>query len=399
MKALILAGGKGEELFPIAVGKPKGLVKIVGKPVLQRIIEALSSNGVNDVTIVVDKDDTQIQDFFGNGNNFGIRIKYVKQVEYGIEKAILSAEKEMSNENNFLLLHSDIIFEDTFITKVLNTFENTSSEIVLGLALQGEVQEFGVAKINSQGFVDKIITGEKGLGNYVIAGISLMTSEIFDYLKKTSSFIDALNKTISDGKKIAAAVWPYTWIDIGRPWDIINANKFILSKLDKQIISSKAEISNSKIIGPVIIEEDVTIKEGAVIRGPAYIGKNAYIGNNTLIREFSTLENNSVVGMGVELKNSVIMPHGTIHRLSYVGDSVIDEYAVLSSGTITVNYIPGQQEIIVKVKDKQVNTGLMKLGAFIGHHARIGVHSTIYPGIKISPNKTIPHGSVVKKDI
>ncbi len=399
MKVVILTGGKGEELWPLAKEKTKSMLPLVGKPILQRIIEAFIENGIKNFIIVHNPREKEIQEHFGNGSRWGVQIKYASQEKPRIEGAILAAKPFVENEATFILSHGDIIFDPPFISKLLDTYENMSSDMVAGVALQGEVKEFGVADLTSQGYIKKIITGGKGIGNYVIAGLSLVTPDLFNYLENGETFISATNKMIQDDLQVTAAVWPYTWIDIGRPWDLLHATRFILSSLEKQIIDTKVDISGATIKGPVIIEKGVTIKEGATIRGPVYIGANSYVGNNALIRDYAVLEQNARIGMGVEIKASIIMPNATVHRLSYVGDSILDREATLSAGSITVNTDPTGKTITMNIKGKPFDSGLTKLGSVIGAKARIGVHSTIYPGIKIGRKAIIPHGTTVTEDV
>jgi bifunctional UDP-N-acetylglucosamine pyrophosphorylase/glucosamine-1-phosphate N-acetyltransferase len=130
----------------------------------------------------------------------------------------------------------------------------------------------------------------------------------------------------------------------------------------------------------VHIEENVTIGSGSVLKGPCYIGRESYVGNNTLIREFTSLGPSCVVGYGTELKNCVLLGGSTIGRLSYIGDSVIGESAHLGTGVTTVNVRRDGRTIEVLVGKEKINTGLDKLGAFVGDNAKIGARQVLAPG-------------------
>ena len=125
--------------------------------------------------------------------------------------------------------------------------------------------------------------------------------------------------------------------------------------------------------GAVRIGQNVTVESGTVLKGPCYIEENSYIGNNSLIRNFSAIGPNSTVGYGSELKNCVLFGGNDIGRLSFVGDSVLGENASTGSGLTTVNHTADYSPVICKTDHGAVETGLIKLGAFVGDHVKIGV--------------------------
>ena len=141
--------------------------------------------------------------------------------------------------------------------------------------------------------------------------------------------------------------------------------------------------------GPVIVEKNVTIESGTILKGPCFIGQNSYIGNNALIRGYSVLGPNSLIGYGSELKNSVLLGASNIGRLSFVGDSVVGENVKLGSGTTTVNHLPDFTTIQYKSGKRMVNSGLEKLGAFIGDNVIIGARHTLAPGTSIKSGEMI----------
>ena len=139
-----------------------------------------------------------------------------------------------------------------------------------------------------------------------------------------------------------------------------------------------------------MIEEGVRIESGTVLKGPCFIGKNCYIGNNVLIRSHTALGPGSIVGYGCELKNSVVFGASDIGRLSFLGDSVLGENTQLGSGLTTVNHSPDYSPISCQIDGKKVQTGLAKLGAFIGDGVNLGARHTLPPACIIPVGKQIP---------
>ena len=120
-----------------------------------------------------------------------------------------------------------------------------------------------------------------------------------------------------------------------------------------------------------------------------YIGKGSYIGNNTLIREYTSLGPESVVGYGTELKNCVLFGKSTLGRLSYIGDSVIGERTHLGTGVTTVNFEATDVEIVSETPEGPLPTGMNKVGAFIGDDVHIGARQVLAAGTCIKSGEVV----------
>ncbi len=340
-------------------------------------------------------------DYFKTGSKFGVNIKYVEQTKPGIHGAVLSVEKELKElgEDTFLLMFGDIISRDELVQRTLNAFE-TTGEMTAAVTLKGKLEDWGIASLNANGQIENISTMEETIeSDYILAGCFVLSTEVFKYLGKNNRFDLSLKNMINDGHVINGAIWEMEWQDVGTPWDLLNANKIVLSRISKSSISPDVEISKINIMGPVIIEDGVRIENGVTLKGPLYIGKNAYVGNNSLIREYTSIGDNCVVGFGVETKNAIISDNSKVNRLAYIGDSIIGENVYINAGVITVNVKIPKQEIHVRMGDKKVSTGLIKFGAIIGHNAKIGANVTLHPGIKVGANSVIHPGINIFEDV
>jgi bifunctional UDP-N-acetylglucosamine pyrophosphorylase/glucosamine-1-phosphate N-acetyltransferase len=149
----------------------------------------------------------------------------------------------------------------------------------------------------------------------------------------------------------------------------------------------------------VTIEKDANIRTGTVIEGPAWIGKDSILGPFAHIRSGSSIGNEVVIGNFCEIKNSIIMNRTHIRHLSYVGDSMIGEGCNLGAGTIIANVKLNDRTVRMRIRDKIEDTGLRKLGVFMGDNVRTGINSAIMPGVRIASGATVAAGSVVSEDI
>src|SRR6516165_5277081 len=81
MKAVVMAGGEGSRLRPLTIRRPKPMVPIAGKPVMEHILNLLKRHGITEVIVTVQYLASNIENYFGNGSQFGMRITYSRENE------------------------------------------------------------------------------------------------------------------------------------------------------------------------------------------------------------------------------------------------------------------------------------------------------------------------------
>ena len=190
---------------------------------------------------------------------------------------------------------------------------------------------------------------------------------------------------------------PSWWLDIGKPWDLLEANKMILSQTQTKI---EGIVEDGAVIkGVIIVQKGAVIKTGAYIEGPALIGENAVIGPNCYIRAYTSIGKNVKIGNAVEIKNCIVMDDTNIGHLSYVGDSVIGRGSNFGAGTITANLRHDNGDVSVTVKGKRESSGRRKLGAIIGDNVKTGIGTSISPGVILHQGARTGIGVIVDKDI
>jgi len=400
MKAFILAADKEEKLEPITDNMPKAMIRILGKPLIEYWIKELKRNGIKEIGIIVGYKRELIEDYLGKGDRYGVNIEYiVQEKQLGVEDAL---SRIKCDEESFIVVYSDIFTEPGMISRLLNTYYNYGGKPSFCVTLSRETREYGVTVIDEKGRIVKVYEKKvvKEAGNYVIAGAYIITSGILKRIKDGYSLAEALNKEVEKGENIYATIWEKEWVDVGWPWHILEANKLAQKRIRRAVISSKARIEGGAIIeGPVIIRENAHVETGAILRGPCYVDKGAYIGNHSLVRKNTYIGRESIIGFGVEVKNAIIMDKVKIGRLSYIGDSYIGFNVDIGAGATTVNVDISGKTIKMKIKGRVVDTKLEKLGTIIGDNSRIGANVTIMPGVKISSNKLVQPGLIVREDL
>ncbi len=403
MKAVILAAGTGKRVYPLAVNKPKPMFKLLGKPLMEYVVEELARAGVTEMICVVGHNAKQIRECFGEESH-GAKISYVTQDEArGMADALLCAEK-LVNNSKFLVVNADDVFEPGLAKQMLEKADEC--DVVFACQPVEETWKFGILDLDGdrvKGIIEKPDKGEEPSNNAVI-GLYALHPDVFEYIRKTpvsdAQYEEAIQKMVADGRDVRALSYDGFFGSYKLPWDLLRLNDYFLENLESNTAKS-ARISERAVVKGknVFIGENVRIFENAVVEGPCYIGDNAIIGNNCLVRGKTSVGAGSVLGYSTEVKHSVI-GEGCWTHSSYVGDSIMGDNCHLGAGSITANYRFDEENIRVDVLGKgKMDSGTNKLGAIIADNCKTGSNATLMPGVKIGPHSVVGSGVILYADL
>lgn len=393
-QAVILAAGKSTRCYPLTLTRPKILLKVANKTLIEHNLEQLDGI-VEEVVIVVGYKKEMIKRLIGNKYK-KTKIKYVEQKQQlGTANALLQTKSLV--KNNFIVLYGDDLYFKGDIKQC------AKEGYALLAAKTTDPKRFGIISLK-KGFVEKIIEKPKNTKNNLAnCGVYFLDTSIFIIIKNLTKskrdeyeLTDAINEFAK--KKRIRVVKAKQWLPNGYSWDLLDSNEFLLKNIKKNNIQGKVE-KGATINEVVEIGKGTIVKAGTYIKGPVVIGENCSIGPNCYIRPYTSIGNNCKVGQAVEIKNTIIMDNSKVPHLSYVGDSIIGENVNIGAGTITANLRHDYSIISSMVNGKLKETSRKKFGTVIGDNSKTGIHTTIYPGRKIWPNKTTMPGEIIKKDV
>ena len=405
MKAVVLAAGEGTRLKPITLTRPKHLIKVGGKPLLEHCLNALKAVGIEETLIVIHYMGDAIRTYFGDGKNFGLRISYVEQKEVlGTGNAVSIAEPYVKED--FVLVYGDLLFSVDALKKVVAIHEREKPAATMAVVPVEKPENYGIVELENSR-VKNIIekpSRDKAPTNLANAGIYVFSTEIFEKIKQTKASVrgeweitDAISLLLKEKTVLGVEISKDEWLDIGRPWDLLKANRWILQRTEHKVLGTVE--NGAHLIGPVSVAETARIRSGAYIEGPAFIDEESDIGPNCYIRPCTSIGKKVRIGNACEIKNSIIMDNTHIGHLSYVGDSIIGENCNLGAGTITANYRLDAKTIKMKIKDKVVDSERTKLGAVLGDNVKAGINTLFMPGVKVGCNSWIGPNVVVYRDL
>jgi len=405
LQTVILAGGTGKRVFPLAVNKPKPMFKILGKPLIQHVIETVKEAGSKDFIIVIGHNGEQIKDYLADGSKLGVNIKYAVQKEaLGMANALETTKGLV--EDNFFVVNADDIFESSLIKEMAKRFKEGDANIVLSCKPVEETWKFGIIQIENDRvtkFVEKPPRGREP-SNFAVVGVYIMTKKIFDYYKKIPvsdhQYEDAIQRFIEDKNVVEAISYDEFFAGYKYPWDLFTINEHLMdTRIKTQTIEDGVDISErAQVEGNLWIRRGTRIFEGACIRGPCYIGSNSLIGNNSLVRDYSSIGNNCVAGFSTEIKHSLIGDDCWFHS-NYIGDSIISDNCLFGAGTITANFRFDEKSVKLRIEGEEVNSGTDKLGAIVGDNCKTGINACLSPGVRIGPHSIVGPGVCLQNDL
>ncbi|MEB3309076.1 MAG: glucose-1-phosphate thymidylyltransferase [Snowella sp.] len=335
MKALILSGGKGTRLRPLTYTGAKQLVPVANKPILWYGIESIVAAGITDIGIIISPETgDEIQAKTGNGDRFGAQITYIRQEQpLGLAHAVKVARPFLEN-NPFVMYLGDNLIQDS-LQSFLQTFKEKALDALILLREVENPTAFGVAEIDSQGRVLKLVEKPKiPPSNLALVGLYFFSPSIhtaIDSIQPSArgelEITDAIQALITQARNVEALQLSGWWLDTGKKDDLLAANQIILDSI--LVNNNQGKIDNeSQIAGRVTIGKNSQIINSS-IRGPVIIGDNCHI-ENSFIGPFSSVANH-VILQDVDIENSVVLQQAQVIGIQQrIVDSVIGQRVKLT---------------------------------------------------------------------
>lgn len=393
LKAVVIAAGEGKRMRPLTHNRPKVMLPVAGKPILEHLLVEMKQAGIKEFVFVTGYCEDKIKGYFGSGEKWGVDIQYVIQVDQkGTADAVRTVEKMV--DDRFLVANGDIIIDSGDIKALAESSGDTMS-----LFEVEKPEELGTVEVEGDCIKRIHEKVDKPPSNLANAGIYLFTSDIFDAIAQTPlserdeyELTDSLQRLIDNNIKVAYRKLGH-WLDISYPWDLLTVNEIILANLKSEI---RGEVEENVILkGAVCVGKGSVIRSGSYITGPVMIDEDCVIGPNCYIRPSTAIGRGCHVGAAVEIKNSIVMNRSKIPHLSYVGDSIIGEECNLGAGTKVANLKLNNKEVTVDGK----NTGRRKLGVIMGDGVETGINTSINVGTVIGSNSRIGPGAFVSGNL
>lgn len=377
---------------PLTETVPKPMLPVADRPLCAHTADAAVEVGASELVFVVGYEAESVRSYFGDSYR-DVPISYATQEEQrGTAHAVACASRHL--DGDFVVLNGDNIYDKVTIARL---FERAPAVVAVRVS---SPSNYGVLSAQGERVTDIVEKPDDPPSNLVNAGGYAFPEFARDQLDVGRSnrgeheITDVLQRVIDETTVVA--VEADRWLDVGRPWELLEANEWQLETLERTL---EGDISpDADVRGPVHVEPGARVESGAVIEGPALIRRDATVGPDAYVRSATLLCEGAHVGHGAEVKNSVVMSEAAVPHLSYVGDSILGPKVNLGAGTQVANLRHDDADVQMTVKGTRVSTERRKFGVVAGPGAKTGVNTSIDPGVVLSAGATTHPGEYVATD-
>lgn len=333
MKGIILCGGRGTRLRPYTYSRPKPLLPVGNKPVIEHSIAKLCQFGIREIGIVVSPYHvSQFEEILGFECQ-GAKLSYIEQLEpMGLANAVRTAQAFIQNDQFCVILGDNYYSGD--LTAIMDRFRMEGQDAVVLVNHVPNPENFGVAQLEGSRVVKLVEKPQTPISSYALVGIYLFTTKIFEVISDLEpsargeyELTDAIQALIDQGSNVSAVITNEWWRDTGSPRDLLMCNRYLLSQVRSRNQDYRTAVLNSLIDGPLILGEGAQIID-SIVRGPAVIGDGcrivrSYVGPFTSVGNGVQIEDS-------EIENSIVLEQASIRQVpNRIDESIIGGNAIV----------------------------------------------------------------------
>lgn len=360
-QALVFAAGPAQRLLPLTENRPKGMLIIGGRPLLQHAVEALRAHGINDIVMVVGPHGEKIQAFFKDGSDFKVRIRYVHQAEpTGTMQAVRLALPELDLAKPVLILPGHAYVEESILRPVATATETT---VLVATAGHGHVQGVPLvrgARLAGMRHEVPAAGSSRVTTNIVLAGPELLAALKAQQLAGQKEFDLALGEWAAAGAAVQVVATEGPWFPVVGPWDVLRLNEWVL---ENHLPPSQAKAPAGSR-GKVSIGHNCHIAPTAVLIGPTSIGDGCTVEDGAVVGPYVSVRNGCVIGAHCEVRRSILNNNVLLDSRALLRGSILDDGVQVGPGLIC----------------DEITTPTGPHGCIIGRDARIAPRTTLQGG-------------------
>src|SRR4051812_10685537 len=373
MKAVILAGGEGTRLRPLTSNQPKPMMPVANRPMMEHIIRLLAEHGFDDIVVTVAFLANHIRTYFGDGSDFGVRMRYATEdTPLGTAGSVRNAAEEL--DETFLVISGDVL-TDIDLGAFVKAHRSSGAAGSIALKRVEDPVEFGIVITREDGSIERFLekpTWGQVFSDTINTGIYVLEPEVFDFIPEGEVVDfsgDVFPAVLKRGKPLFGYVADGYWEDVGNLEAYLRAHQDILEgKVD-------IEIDGFRLGEDVWLGEGAEVDPAARVDGPAIIGDNCRIEAGAHVREYT------VLGRDVVMKHDGSIVRSVVHEHTYLGPATRLRGSVIGRSC-----------------DLRANAAVEE-GAVLGDECFVGEHAVVTQGVKVYPFKTVEAGAGVTSSI
>jgi mannose-1-phosphate guanylyltransferase/phosphomannomutase len=373
MKVIIMAGGEGSRLRPLTSDRPKPMVPIMNRPMMEHIVELLKRYDLTEIGVTLQYLPEQIKNYFDDGRELGVHMQYfIEETPLGTAGSVKNAGAFL--DETFLVISGDAL-TDFDLSKAIDFHRKKGGVATLVLTSVEKPLDYGVVIAGEDGritqFLEKPSWGEV-FSDTVNTGIYILEPEALQYVPEGAKFDfaqDLFPLLMAKGYPLYGYVAEGYWCDIGNLEQYYQAHQDILQRKVNAIIPEREQSPG------VFVGENVIIEQGAQINAPVLIGNDVRIGRGALVDSYSVIGANTLVdahatvNRGLTWRNVYIAPRAEIR-----GAILCNRVQILQGSSLYEGVVVGDDTVIEE-------------------------NCTLKANVKVWPHKRVESGSIVSDSL
>ncbi len=375
MKAVIMAGGEGTRLRPLTSLLPKPMVPIVNQPVMEHIVGLVKHHGIDGVVATLAFMPQFIQDYFGDGDEWGMSIEYaIEETPLGTAGSVRNAEKLLPRDEPFIVISGDAL-TDIDLTELVEFHKRKGGAVTIALKAVDDPLEFGVVVTDSDGRVERFLekpTWGQVFSDQINTGIYVIEPWVLDEIPadRPYDFSSELFPSLMEkGHAIYGMVTEGYWCDVGSRESYLQVHKDVLDG------AAMVYIPGVHAREHLWVSDSATIAPDATLGDKVVIGENATIRAGAVIGDYVVIGDNCVVGADVRIAHSVVWD-----------DTFIGMHSTIS-GAVLCRHVDVRARAVVDV------------GATIGNESVVGKGAHVGADVQVYPYKRIEASATVNSSL
>lgn len=373
MKAVVMAGGEGTRLRPLTSMRPKPMVPIVNQPVMEHILGLVKHHGINEVVATLAFMPQVIEDYFGDGDEWGMEISYaIEETPLGTAGSVKNAAEALTD--TFIVISGDAL-TDIDLTEVIEFHKARGGAVTIALKRVPDPLEFGVVITDENGRIERFLekpSWGQVFSDTINTGIYVVEPLVFDFIPEGKPFdfsSELFPALMAAGHELYGCVVDGYWADVGSLEGYVEVHR--------DILDGKAMI----FVPGVKTVDDVWVGQGADIDPSAEVASKVVIGSNTKVRAgarlgpYTVVGDNCLIGVDVESEHAIVWDDSFIGARSQVRGAVLCRGVDIRAGAV------------------------VEQGAVIGDETMVGHGATIANDVQVYPYKRIDAGAHVSSSL
>jgi mannose-1-phosphate guanylyltransferase/phosphomannomutase len=378
MKGVIMAGGFGTRLKPLTINRPKPMVPVANRPMMEHIVELLKRHGITDLVSILYFQPEHITSHFGDGSAFGVRMTYVTaEADFGTAGAVRNAAAAIGEEP--MLIISGDVLTDFDLGVAIREHEARGAEATIAVTSVENPLAFGIVILDREtGRIERFLekpTWGQVFSDTINTGIYILQPEVLGRVAADTNVDfskDLFPSMLQKGAALFGHVATGYWRDVGNIDEYRRANEDALAGRVEVAFRGQRRADSAGVLWG---EPGAAIGREVTIAGTVLIGRSAAVGRGAVL-ENVIIGANCEIGDGAELRDAVLWENCRIGKGARVLETVCAARVSVGAGAA--------------VREKCI----LSDGAEVGEFAIVGPKVRIWPDKLVEDRAVLTHSLI-----